>query len=427
MGAVEQRITIPYAPRVHQLAIHQALEEKRFGVVVCHRRFGKTVMAVNHLIRAALTCTKDRPRFAYVAPTYRQGKAIAWDYLKHYADVVPGRVFNETELRVDIPNGAQIRIYGADNPDSLRGIYLDGAVLDEFGLMQGRVWSEVIRPALSDRMGWAAFLGTPNGKNAFWEMRDSAVGSDAWFLAEYRASSTGIIHPDELADARRQMTPDEYAQEFECSFEASVKGAIYATELAAAKEQGRVAKAIHDPALQVHTFWDIGVGDATSIWFAQQLRGEIRLVDYYETSGEAIAHYVQVLKSKPYTYGRHVLPHDAAARELGTGKSIEEMLRTLGVKVEIGPRLDIEERINAGRMIFTRCYFDADKCKAGLDALSNYRRDYNTRLGEFKASPVHDWSSHGADAFGYLALGIDKAERKAPKPTEYRPPTGWMG
>ena len=186
-------VTIPYQPRVLQLKIHEQLDAHRFGVVVCHRRFGKTVMAINHLIRAALTCERERPRFAYLAPTYRQGKTVAWDYLKHYARPIPGFAPNESELRIDLPNGSQVRIYGADNPDALRGIYLDGVVLDEFGLMQGKVWSEVIRPSLADRHGWALFIGTPNGRNAFWEMRDFADHNDGWFLAEYKASETGVL------------------------------------------------------------------------------------------------------------------------------------------------------------------------------------------------------------------------------------------
>jgi phage terminase large subunit len=199
-------VVIPYSPRPLQLAIHEALDAHRFGVVVCHRRFGKTVMAINHLIRAALTCEKERGRFAYVGPTYRQAKAIAWDYLKHYSRPVPGSDFNESELRVDFPNGSQVRLYGADNPDALRGIYLDGVVPDEFGLMQGKVWSEVLRPALTDRKGWAVFIGTPNGKNAFWELRDFAAADPAWYLAEYKASETEILPADELDLARSTMS-----------------------------------------------------------------------------------------------------------------------------------------------------------------------------------------------------------------------------
>src|SRR5260221_9567940 len=181
-------IRIPYAPRPLQQVIHDGMTTHRFGAVVCHRRFGKTVAAVNHLQRAALLCEKPRPRFAYLAPTYTQGKAIAWDYIKHYAGPIPGHVVNESELRVDYPNGGQLRIFGADNPDSLRGLYFDGIVLDEHGLMPPRTFGEVVRPTLSDRAGWALFIGTPNGKNAFYDVIQQAQREAGWFFAEYKAS-----------------------------------------------------------------------------------------------------------------------------------------------------------------------------------------------------------------------------------------------
>lgn len=361
-------------------------------------------MAINHLIKACLTCKLERPRLAYVAPTYKQGKAIAWDYAKHYTRVIPGVQYNEAELRVDLPNGARFRIFGADSPDSMRGLALDGVVLDEYGLMQGRVWSEVLRPALADRLGWALFIGTPNGKNAFWEIRDYAATAEGWYLAEHKASETDILLPSELADAKRLMTSDEYAQEFECSFEASVRGAIFAKELEEARNQGRIGNHKMDSAIPVQTAWDLGMGDATAIWFYQVYGSEIRLVDYYEASGEGLQHYISILAARGYVYGRHYAPHDIEVRELGTGKSRREVAASLGINFQMTPKVALEDGINIARMTLPRCYFDAVKCKLGLECLQNYRRDYNQRLDEFKAMPVHDWASHGADAFRYLAL-----------------------
>lgn len=409
-----QFVTIPYSPRPLQLQIHEALDTTRFAVAVCHRRFGKTVMAINQLIKAALTCDKERPRFAYIGPTYRQAKAVAWDYLKHYAGVVPGVSFNESELRCDLPNGSQIRLYGADNPDALRGIYLDGAVLDETGLMQARVWSEVIRPALSDRLGWALFIGTPNGKNLFWELANRAKTGDGWALFTFRASETNIIDLAELLDAKGTMTEDEYAQEFECSFDASVKGAIFAKELSWLRENKRICPIVEEPLLPVHTAWDLGIGDSTAIWFAQQERsGAIRVIDYYENSGQDLGHYVNALRNRPYTYGRHYVPHDAQVRELGTGKSRLETLQALGLRADLAPNVRLEDGINAARMFLRKCWFDEKRCANGLDVLQNYRWDYNTRLDEYKSVPVHDWASHGADAFRYLAVSMkDDRQRK---------------
>lgn len=397
---------MPYAPRPLQHSLHSMADRHRFGVAVCHRRFGKTVWAINHLERAALTCEKSRPRFAYIAPTYRQGKAVAWDYMKHYAAPIPGVAVNESELRIDYPNGGQVRIYGADNPDSLRGLYFDGVVLDEYGLMAGNVFTEVIRPLLADRGGWALFIGTPNGKNQFYDVAQRAKSDPEWFFAEYRASQTGLLPSSELMAARSVMTSDEYLQEFECSFEASVKGAVYARELQQAREDGRITQVPYDPALPVDTNWDLGTRDATAIWFTQSaMGGAVRVIDYHEDSGYGLQHYVQVVNNKPYTYGEHWMPHDINQREFTTGKTrIEEARATLKPAVLVAPKLEVDEGINAARLLLPKCWFDSKKCERGLEALQNYRWDYNTRISDFTHLPVHDWASHGADGFRTLAV-----------------------
>lgn len=425
-GLAEQEIVIPYAPRPLQRVLHQALEDHRFAVAVCHRRFGKTVLAVNQLIKKALTCPRERPRFAYLAPTYRQGKQIAWDYIQEFSRPIPGVTFNQSELRADYPNGGQLRIYGADSPDALRGIYLDGVVLDEYGLMPPNIFTEVLRPALSDREGWAFFIGTPNGKNQFYDVVQQAKAERDWFFAEYKASDTGVMDAAELAAAKAVMTADEYQQEWECSFEASVKGAIYADELTTAREEGRVTTVPIDPVLPVDTDWDLGVGDNTAIWFSQSTRsGEVRLVDYYESSGEGLPHYIQVLKAKGYTYGSHWAPHDIQVREFASGRSRLEAAASLGIRFKIAPNVSVEDGIHAARMLFPRCWFDETRTKAGREALQHYRRDYNTRLNEFKATPVHDWASHGADAWRGLAVRQKAPAPKAIAPAPYRPPVTW--
>ncbi len=424
-------ITIDYCPREQQDQIHAGLDTHRFGVVVAHRRMGKSVAAVNHLQRAALTCKRERPRYAYLAPTYTMGKSIIWDYLRHFSAPIPGVDAKVSELLVTYPNGGQVRIFGADNPDSLRGLYFDGVVLDEFGMMPPRIFSEVLRPALSDRQGWALFMGTPAGKNQFYDVVQQAKADPDWFLAEFKASQTGIIDATELAAARKDMTADEYAQEYECSFEASVKGAIYAAELATARQMGRIVAVPVDPILPVDTDWDLGVGDSTAIWFSQSLRsGEVRIVDYYEASGEGLPHYAQVLTAKGYTYGQHWAPHDIQVRELGSGRSRIETAASLGIKFNTCPNIPIEDGIHAARMLIPRCYFDEGRTQKGLEALQHYRRDYNTRLNEFKATPVHDWAEHGASAFRYLAVRQQIPKDKAKVMSAHKPPTGqhgWLG
>lgn len=401
----EQLIEITYVPRPLQLEIHKGLMVHRFGAAVCHRRFGKSVLSINHLQVDALRCKLERPRFAYIGPTYTQAKATVWDYLQHYAAPIPGHKSNQAELRVDYPNTGQVRLFGADNPDSLRGLYFDGVVLDEFGLMPPRIFSEVVRPALSDRQGWALFLGTPAGKNQFYQIVQQAKADPSWFFGEYKASQTGILPAAELEAARKDMTQDEYDQEYECSFEAAVKGAIYSAELRKAADEGRIAAVPIEPLLPVDTYWDLGVGDATAIWFAQSLRtGEVRLIDYYEASGEGLPFYVKLLKEKGYTYGKHWAPHDIAVKEFGSGRSRIEAAASLGLNFNTAPNIPIEDGIHAARMLFPRCYFDERKTTAGREALQHYRRDYNTRLNEFKAVPLHDWSEHGASAFRYMAV-----------------------
>lgn len=393
------------------------MESHRWGAVVCHRRFGKTVGAINHLQRAAMRDTKARPRYAYLGPTYTQAKSTAWDYLKHFAAPVLDHAVNESELRIDYAqNDAQVRLFGADNPESLRGHYFDGVVLDEYGLMRPNVFSEVIRPALSDRGGWALFMGTPNGKNQFYEVMQQARESDDWFAATYKASETGILNKVELADARKTMTADEYDQEYECSFEASVKGAVYARELIQARQDGRVTRVPYDPSMTVDTDWDLGIGDATAIWFSQSLyTGEVRLIDYYEQSGRGLDHYRQVLNDKGYTYGEHWAPHDIQVREMGTGHSRLEAAQQLGIHFRVSPQVPhLEDGIHAARLLLPRCWFDAEKCRQGLEALQNYKWDYNTRIHEFKPVPVHDWASHGADAFRGRAYRY-YATRKSPE------------
>jgi hypothetical protein len=394
------QIDIPYEPRPLQEKIHNEL--KRFNVICCHRRFGKTVFAINHLIMTA--CEKQEARLAYIAPTYRQGKAVAYDYLKEYTDPLMklGGKRHETELKVDLWNKSRIQIFGADNPDSLRGLGFDGVVLDEYALMSPRVWTEVVRPAVSDKLGYVIFIGTPMGHNQFWDVYDLAKrrGED-WYAQLYRASETEVIPPEELEEARLTMPEDQYEQEFECSFQAAVSGAYFGKQIQQAEKDNRICDVDYDPSVDVETWWDLGIGDSTSIWFAQRTGDEIRLIDYYETSGESLAHYVNVLSDKGYNYGRHVAPHDITTRELGTGKSRLEVAYELGLDFEVCPRLEVDHGIEAVRNNLDNCWFDKNRCKYGIDCLRQYRKQFDDRMQTFKNKPLHDWASHGADAFRY--------------------------
>lgn len=400
-------IQSPYKPRRQFMGLHT--RTSRWAIAVAHRRAGKTVSCVNDLIKAASTCDKPNPRFAYIAPQLNQAKDIAWSYLLEYTDCFgDGRIINKSELWVELPNnGARIRIYGADNPDRLRGIYLDGAVLDEFGDMDPTVWTQVIRPALSDRKGWAIFIGTPKGKNTFHRLWVDAEDDPDWFRLNLRASETGLLDEKELADARKMMSEDEFAQEYECSFEAAVKGAYYAKELAAAEadEPSRIGIVPYDPRLPVHTSWDLGMADSTVLWFFQVHGRETRVIDVLKGEGVALDWYAKRLQERGYLYGNHYLPHDVEVRELGTGKSRKEVLEALGIRVTVCPNIPVADGIQAVRMLLSTCWFDKTKCKEGIEALRMYRREYDEKRQEFRNSPLHDWTSHYADSFRYFAVG----------------------
>jgi hypothetical protein len=378
-----------------------------------HRRFGKTVFAVNHLIKHALTCELPRPRVAFIAPTFTQAKRIAWDYVKYYAGVIPNVSFNETELRVDFPNGARLMLLSAENPDALRGIYLDLAIFDEFGMQNPRVWGEVVRPALSDREGAAVFLGTPAGHNHFHDLLETAKvqeeeGSDQWYWKIVKASESKLVKPAELEAAQSQMTPEQYEQEYECSFTAAIIGAYYGKLLADADDNGRITRVPYDPAYPVHTAWDLGINDSTAIWFAQIFRGgAVNVIDYYENGGVGLQHYADILNKKEYNYADHLAPHDIEVRELGSGKSRLETAFSLGIRFKVVPRMKVADGINATRMLLPKCYFDRDRCQEGLDMLRQYRQEYDERKKTFRDHPRHDFTSHAADAFRYLATGLE--------------------
>jgi phage terminase large subunit len=398
------RIVIPYAPRAAFMPFHQ--RSQRWAVMVCHRRAGKTVACINNLLRSALTTTKQEWRGAYVAPFYSQAKDVAWTYLRRFAGVVPGVKFHESELYAEFPNGARIRLYGADNAHvRLRGIYLDDVILDEYADHAPGIWGEVIRPLLADRLGRATFIGTPKGRNSFYKLVNDAVNDPNWYRLILKASESGIISETELYAARSQMTEDQYAQEFECSFEATIAGAVYGKWLEKATQAGRITQVDADASLPVHTAWDLGFGDSTVIWWFQLVGGprpEVRVIDHYEAHGHDITHYCDVLKDRAYKYGdgRHYVPHDAANKLLASGgRSIVQLAWEQGVKMTVVGATSQENQISAARKTLECAWFDADRCANGIEALRSYQFEFDDRLKTFKPRPRHDWSSHSADAF----------------------------
>ena len=367
-------------------------------------------MAVNHLLRDAIKCDHSMGRFAYVAPQYKQAKAVAWDYLKLFAGSIPKVRFNETELRCDLPNQSRIQLLGAEAPDSLRGLALDGVVLDEYADMPESLFAEILRPALSDRGGYGVFLGTPRGHNAFFELYEAAKQDKNWFTAIYKASETGILPQEELDAARSMMTSDQYAQEFEASWVANVPGSIFGPEMQKADDEGRITKVPIDAGAKVHSAWDLGINDATSIWLYQQIGHAIHVVDYVEQRNEGLPYYVRILSEKNLLWGHHFAPFDIEVREMGSGKSRREIAYELGLDFRVLPKLPLEDGIHNAQMTLSRCYFDHDRCKLGIEALRQYHRAYNDRTRAYAATPKRDWATHGADAFRYMCLSIKDHE-----------------
>jgi phage terminase large subunit len=412
-------IEIAYKPREQQLAIHELMDSKRFGVVVAHRRMGKTVSAINHLIKDALLNQKEAPRYAYIAPTYGQAKRVAWDYLVKYAEPLGG-TSNISELRVDFW-GRRIQLFGSDNPETLRGQYFDGVILDEIGDQNPKIWTDIVRPALADRKGWCLFIGTPKGHNHFKELRDRAEKEDGWGLLEFKASETGVVDDTELKAAKNEMGEDKYRQEFECSFDAAVEGSYFGQILNELEEKKHMQEIPREELSRTFTAWDLGMGDSTSIWVAQLVGTEVRLLDYYENHGVGLDHYVKWIKDNDYLKAEHILPHDVRVRELGTGKSRMEMLEEAGLEVKIAPRMGLDDGIQAVRRLLPRCWFNVPQVQNGLNCLRNYRRDYDEKRKIFYERPLHDWSSHGSDSFRYLALGLDEGHSTWSKPINQTP------
>lgn len=428
-------ISTGYVPRPLQQELHKAFN--RFNVIVAHRRFGKTVLAINELIDQALRNPLHNPQYAYIACTYGQAKKIAWNYIKEFTGMIPGVEMREGDLAVIIhrqeirdeqgnlvkrADKITIWLLSAENPDSLRGLYLDGALLDEYGDMNPIIWTQVIRPALSDRFtlglevagcptqGWAIFIGTPKGQNHFYERYQYAKENPKnWYAAIFRADKTGIIPDSELEDAQNEMTDDEFAQEFLCDFNAAMTGAFFSKFMIQAEEDGRIGDYPYDPSHAVATFWDLGIADSMAIWFVQKIGAKYRVIDYLEDHGQGMPHYIKQLQLRPYVYSRHYMPHDANQRELSTGTTRMDTFQGMGLyPIDVVPKVHKKaDAIHAVRQILPLCEFNAPAVGRGLDALRNYQREWDAKNRIFKKDPKHDWTSHGSDAFQTFARGVD--------------------
>lgn len=390
--------------------------------MVCHRRAGKTVACIADLVDAALRCKRKNGRYAYLAPFYTQAKDVAWVYLKDMVSPIPGVQVNESELRVDLPNGARVRLYGADNADRLRGLFLDGIVLDEYADMRPSVWGQVIRPALSDRQGWAVFIGTPKGHNEFFDKwEEASADPDEWFAMMLRASESRLLPDEELADARRRMTLEQYDQEYECSFEAAILGAYFGREMAIAEREGRICSVPYDSELPCYTAWDLGKGANMPVLIWQPTRAGPNVIDFVEgVHSDGVPQVLKKVEDLPYNIEAHYVPPDAKITEPGSGRTrIEQIILHAKAPPRLVTDYKIDDRISAAKLTLPVTRLDAVRCKPLIEALKQYKADFDEVLKVFRDIPLKNWASHPADAFQCLAGAWRSLEAPKPKP----PPT----
>jgi len=399
-----------FEPRNYQLPALRALDSgiKR-AVAVWHRRAGKEKTFLNHTVKAAF---QRIGTYFYIFPTYAQGKKILWQgmdrdgfpFMAHIPEAIRKKKL-EDEMRVELINGSAFQIIGSDKIDSIVGTNPVGCVFSEYSLQDPRAW-DYLRPILRENGGWAIFDFTPRGKNHGYQIYQMAKDNPEWFCQMLTIDDTGVMNDADIdAERRAGMSEEMIQQEFYCSFEGVMFGAYFGNEMRQVEAEGRITRVPYEPGIGVETWWDLGINDSMTIWFTQTIGREVRVIDYYESSGEGLAHYAKYLQGLPYIYGAHHAPHDIEVRELGTGRSRREVAREYGINFDVVPNLPLEDGIEAARTFLGRCWFDKEKCERGINALRSYRKDYDEKNEVFKARPVHDWASHGADAFRYLAVG----------------------
>lgn len=405
-------IEIPYKPRAWALQ-HLHNDTNRWKVLVIHRRAGKTTAALNHLQRDALKTPNSR--YAFIAPTYKQAKLIAWDIIKIAARPIPSIEFNEQELTVKYPNGSKLSLYGADNPDSLRGLGLWGVVFDEYSQQPSNIFTEVIRPALADHQGYAIWIGTPKGRNEFYRLYETGKTQENWHSTLLTVDDTGLIPESELRDAARSMSKDEFQQEWYCSFEAAIKGAVFASELSQMRLDGRITLVPYDKALKVHTAWDRGVGANLIVGFYQKAFGQLKKIDTWQgQNNDGLPEALNALQKKPYVYGKHFGPHDIEGTDASSGKTWKQVAHELGFEFIVAPKKAVKDRITLAQLAMSHLWVDQVKNQPWLDAIAQYRYEWDEKKGMYKEEPYHDWTSHFADEFGYAAVMEDQMDEDGP-------------
>lgn len=414
------QVPFNFTPRPYQIPLFEAFDSgfKRL-IYVWNRRSGKDKCAMNLMAKGMFTRVGS---YFYFFPTYKQGKKILWNgmdkegfkFLNHIPEAAVVRKDN-TEMIIEIANGSTMQVIGVDNlENSIVGTNPVGCIFSEYSLQNPIAW-DYIAPILAENGGWAIFEFTPRGENHAFNLLKYAENDPDWFTQVLTVKETKTV-PKNVLDKERAQLLQRYGddsffqQEYYCSFNAPLQGAYYANQMQQAESEKRITSVPHDSSLEVHTAWDLGMDDATSIWFFQVIGREIRFINYLEQNGEGLQYYMEELKRLKqqyrYSYGTHYLPHDIEVRELGTGKSRKQILQQLGMtNIKTVKRSDIQHGIQQVRNVLSRCWFDREKCRAGINGLKSYRKEYNEQNEVYKSKPLHDKNSHSADSFRMFACG----------------------
>ncbi len=413
---IEDRIYLDrFQPRPYQLPILDAIENKGYRRVlaILPRRAGKDITAFNLCIRA---CLRKICVIYYIFPTYSQGKKVIWDSITNNGekilDYIPPQLIeskNSQEMKIRFKNGSLLQVVGSDNVDSLMGTNPQGVVFSEYALQDPRAY-QYIRPILTANDGWALFISTPRGKNHLWELYQIAQESPEWFCYKLTLDDTDHIPLSEIEKERQEgiMSEDLIQQEYYTSFTMGVEGSYYAKYLDRMRVKGQIGTVPWENGFKVHTSWDIGTRDSTTIIFFQVIGQAVRIIDCYEKNKEGLEHYVKILEQKPYSYGKHIAPHDIAVKEWGSGLSRIEKARQLGIKFITASNISIEDGIESARSAFSKIWIDEINCKPLIKALESYRQEFDHKRKIYKGQPLHDWSSHFADCFRYLCVSLPK-------------------
>lgn len=467
------RCVIPYKPRNWATPFHASF--CRWACIVLHRRAGKTTGTLNHHQRAALDDEWEATRlktlepkfthaeirellqfrqYGHILPMLGQAKSVAWEPLKRIAAVVPGAKPNESELSIKYPRQEQfpnrrvvgqagaltpdsqsttVRLFGADNPDGFRGLPFSGVSYDEYSQHPPNIHGEVVSKALADHLGYGVFEGTIKGKNQLYRTYQAAKDDPAWFSlwqdvdktlrTEEGATITAIRRAmeDDLAQiAQGLMLQSEYDQEWFLSPSAAIKGAYYGKLLEEAIAQKRVGVVPYDPASPVYDVWDLGKGPKMSVGMFQRFGRTVQMIDYHQgVESDGLPEVILALKARPYVWGKHFAPHDIRSTDIGAGKTRLETARKLGWEFQVVPGMRVDDGINAGRLLFPRLWIDEKKCQPFLDAIGEYKQEWDESKGMFRDTPFHNWASHPADMYRYAAAAEDQMLTEDPPAMQF--------